>query len=76
MGVLQWHKVAVVTKWDIPRHEERVAEIRRELGRLLTQQTEFFRKRAHTTEERREYEESRQRVRELFNELERLRGTA
>jgi hypothetical protein len=63
-------------KWDIPRHEERMAEIRRELGERLTQQTEFFRKTTHTPDELREYEESRQRIRELFNELEQLRKTA
>ena len=68
-----------MSKWDILRHEERVSEISRELGRHLTQQTEFFRKGARvgrTTEELREYEESRDRVRELFAELERIRKAA
>jgi hypothetical protein len=61
---------------DILRHEDRVSEISRELGRHLTQQTEFFRKGTrvgHTPEELREYKESRDRVRELFAELERIR---
>ncbi len=54
-----------------------MADISRELGRLLTEQTEFFRKGTqHTAEELREYEASRGRVRELFAELERLRKTA
>jgi hypothetical protein len=65
--------VALMAKWDIPRHEERMAEIRRELGKFLTLQTEFFRKRTHTTEDLREYQDSRQQVRELFDELEQLR---
>jgi hypothetical protein len=64
-------------KWDIPRNEERKSEISRELARLLNQQTEFFRKGGpYTAEELREYDESRQRVRELFTELERLRRVA
>jgi len=66
-----------MTRWDIPRHDERMAEISRELGRLLRHQTEFFRKGArHSAEELREYEASRERVRELFAELERLRKAA
>ena len=52
-----------------------MAEIRRELGERLTEQTDFFRKKTHTPDELREYEESRQRIRELFNELEQLRKT-
>ena len=65
------------SKWNIAGYEERLADISRELGRLLTEQTEFFRKGTqHTAEELREYEASRGRVRELFAELERLRKTA
>ena len=33
-----------MSKWDITRYEERMSETRRELARLLTEQTEFFRK--------------------------------
>lgn len=65
-----------MSRWDIPGHEERVSEISRELGQLLTEQTEFFRKGRHTAEELRDYEASRERVRELFAELERLRSAA
>jgi len=68
---------AVMTRWDIPRHEERKSEISRELARLLNEQTEFFRKGPrHTPEDLRNYEASRARVRELFDELERLRKAA
>ena len=70
-------RVAVMSKWDIPGHEERTSEISRELGRLLTEQTEFLRKGPrHTAEELRDYEASRERVSELFAELERLRRIA
>lgn len=63
-----------MSKWSIPKYEERMSEISRELGWLLTEQTEFFRKGPrHTAEELRDYEASRERVRELFAELERLR---
>ena len=65
-----------MTRWDIPRHDERKSEISRELARLLNEQAEFFRKPRHTAEELRDYEASRERVRELFAELERLRKTA
>ena len=66
-----------MTRWDIPRHEERKSEISRELAQLLNQQTEFFRKGArHSVEDLRKYEASRDRVRELFAELERLRQAA
>jgi hypothetical protein len=60
---------------DGPGLSDRVSEIRRELGRLFTQQTEFFRKAAqkkHTSDEIREYEERRERIRELFAELSEL----
>jgi hypothetical protein len=64
-------------KWNVPGHEERMSEISRELGRLLTEQTEFLRKGSrHTAEELREYEASRERVGELFAELEGLRKIA
>jgi hypothetical protein len=66
-------------KWESPKQQERMAEISRKLGRLLTEQTEFFRKGArmgNTPQEFRRYEESRERVRELFAELERLRKAA
>ena len=54
-----------------------MSEISRELGRHWKDQTEFFRKGArHTADELREYEASRERVRELFAELERLRKAA
>ena len=66
-----------MTRWDIPRHEDRKAEISRELAQFLNEQTEFFRKGPHhSPEELREYEASRARVRELFDELERLRQAA
>jgi hypothetical protein len=65
-----------MSKWDIPRYE-RMAEIRRELVQLLNEQTEFFRKGPrHTAEELRNYEASRERVRELFAELEKLTKVA
>ena len=67
----------MMNKWDIPRQEERMSEIRRQLARLLTEQTELFRKGPRpTAEELRDYEASRERVRELFAELERLRSAA
>jgi hypothetical protein len=68
-----------MSKWDIPRHDERISEISRELTRHLTKQTEFLRNDARvgaTEEEFHEYEASRERVRELFAELERLRRAA
>ena len=64
---------------DILTRSDRLSHIRNELLQLFNQQTEFFRKGArvgHTTEELREYEESRDRVRELFAELERIRKAA
>jgi hypothetical protein len=48
----------------------RFAQISDELARLLSQQTEFFKKLSHTPEEIMEYEQSRDRVRELFAKLE------
>ena len=78
VNVPKQHRVAEMkSKWDIPRHEERMVEISRELGRLLKDQTEFLRKRdSHTAEGLREYEESQARVCEPFAELERLRKAA
>ena len=60
------------------RDSEARVEISNELARLLAQQTEFFKKgarRGHTPDELREYERSRERVRELFELLEQLRKT-
>ena len=54
-----------------------MSEISRELGQLFRNQTEFFRKGTrHSVEDLRDYEASRERVRELFAELERLRRAA
>jgi hypothetical protein len=55
-------------KWDIQNN--RGFKISAELGRLLAQQTKFFKRTEHSPEELREYAESRERVRELFKELE------
>jgi hypothetical protein len=66
-------------EWDISRQEQRMAEIVAELEPLLAQQTKFFKSLARgrqTEEEYRLYEKSRQRVRSLFEELERLRRAA
>jgi hypothetical protein len=63
-------------KWDIPSLEQRVEEIRLEIGRLLTEQTELLRKRRLTAEELRRYEEFHQRVQELFDEWQQLRNLA
>jgi hypothetical protein len=41
-----------------------------ELAKLLAQQTEFFKKGSHTPEEIMAYGKSRDRIRELFAELE------
>jgi hypothetical protein len=63
--------------WDIPRHKERKAGISRELTQLFNEQTQFFRKGPrHSEEELRDYEATRVRIRELFDELERLRQAA
>jgi len=62
---------------SVRRHEERKSEISRELARLFNEQAEFFRKGPrHTDEELRDYEAARERVRDLFAELERLRKAA
>jgi hypothetical protein len=52
----------------------RCAQLSDELAKLLTQQTEFCKKRSHTPEEITEYEQSRDRVRELFAKLEQSRA--
>jgi hypothetical protein len=51
-------------------------EISAELGRLSAEQTNFLRKMKLTSTERQEYENSRDRVRELFAELEQLAKVA
>jgi hypothetical protein len=53
-----------------------VEEIRLEIGRLLTEQTELLKKRRLTAEELRRYEEFHQRVQELFDEWQQLRNLA
>ena len=58
---------------------ERRKQISDELSRLLAEQTEFFKKStlgSHTRDELDKYEESRERVRQLFAELEQLRKAA
>ena len=65
-----------MNKWDKARHEQRVAAISRELGRLLRGQTEFASKGSKCAQGLRQYEASRKRIRELFAELERLRSAA
>ncbi len=58
---------------------DRASQISAELGRLLAEQTEFFKKGArlgHTPQELEEYAKSRERIRELFTELERSRKAA
>jgi hypothetical protein len=49
--------------------QNRSSEITSELVRLLAHQSEFFKKSVHTPAELAEYEESRNRVRQLFEEL-------
>jgi hypothetical protein len=61
-------------EWDI--QNERSFKISAELGRLLAEQTDFFKKTEHTSGELREYRRSRERVRELFAELEQSRKAA
>ena len=61
-----------------PDSQQRL-QISDELGRLLAQQTQFFRngaRRGHTPDELREYEESRERVRALFELLDQMRKVA
>ena len=60
-----------MSRWDIPGHQERVSEISRSIGTAFNGTDSVFRKERHTARIR-DYEASRQRVRELFAELERL----
>jgi len=55
---------------------KRSTEIGNELMRLFDQQTEFLGKTTPTPEELREYEQWRERTRELFAELEELAKAA
>ena len=55
---------------------KRSFEISAELARLLAWQTNFFKKIEPTLAERDEYAKSRDRVRELFDELEQLAKAA
>ena len=57
-------------------NSKRSFEISVELARLLTWQTNFLKKIELTAAERQEYAKSRDRVRELFAELERLAKAA
>jgi len=61
-------------EWDI--RNNRSFKISAELGRLLAEQTDLFKKTEHTPDELRAYKRSRERVRELFAELERSRKAA
>lgn len=65
-----------MNRWDAARQEQRVAEISRELGRLFRFQTDFLAKGSSSVQERREYEASFERIRELFAELKKLRIAA
>ncbi len=49
-------------------------EISVELSRLLAEQTNFLKKMQPTSTEREEYQRSRDRVRELFAELDQLKA--
>jgi hypothetical protein len=55
---------------------DRRFKITAELTRLLAEQTEFFKTTSRTPEKLRAYAKSRERVRELFAELEQLRKAA
>jgi hypothetical protein len=55
---------------------DRRFKISAELARLLAEQTGFFKTTRHTPEELHKYAKSRDRVRELFAELEQLRKAA
>ena len=57
-------------------NSKRSFEISAELARLLAWQTNFLKKIERTAAEREEYAKSRDRVRELFAELERLAQVA
>ena len=65
-------------KADISRRNDRSSQIRNELARLYTEQTEFYRNGArakHTETDLAEYEKRRERIRGLFAELDGLRKT-
>jgi len=56
-------------------HSHRISEIKSELARLFSEQTAFFqkgRRAKHTEIELAEYEKRRQRIRDLFAEMEQL----
>jgi hypothetical protein len=55
-------------------NHNRSLEISAELSRLLAEQTNFLKKMNHTPTEREEYQKSRDRVRELFAELEQVKA--
>ena len=57
-------------------NSKRSFEISAELARLLAWQTNFLKKIEATAAERQEYAKSRDRVRELFDELEQLAKAA
>jgi len=66
-------------KADISRRNDRSSQIRNELARLYTEQTEFYRNGArakHTETEVAECEKRGQLIRELFTELDKLRLAA
>ena len=65
-----------MNRWDKARHEQRVAAISRELGRLLRAQTEFDSNRFQIRARASTVRSPRKRIRELFAELERLRSVA
>ncbi len=54
---------------------DRISQVRAELTRLFDEQVEFFRRRAQQPELR-EYQERRERIRQLFEELRGLREAA
>ena len=58
-------------KWIM---RNRSFEISAELARLLAQQSEFFKKSVHTPAELTEYEELRNCVQQLFEEVQRSRA--
>jgi hypothetical protein len=58
---------------------DRISQVRAELTRLFDEQVEFFRRRAQqqpSPAEQREYQERRERIRQLFEELRGLRKAA
>jgi hypothetical protein len=60
----------------LPRNDTAACQIRNELARLYTEQTEFYRSGAratHTRVEIAKYEKRRQVIRELYAELDELR---